>query len=276
MRLLWLWLAMSSAPAMDLAIIIDDLGYSSALGKRTLALPGPITVAVLPGTPFAQSLALEAERLGVEIMLHLPMANKAGLPLGPYGLTVDMTPEQHLEQALAALASLPGAQGFNNHQGSLLTESAAAMGHLFAEMPNHLYFIDSLTSAESKAGEQASAYGWRWGKRDVFLDHQPTDAFVRQQLQLTKQRLQRDGHALVIGHPYEVTLRLLADWLPHWQAEGVQLLSVSEYLLRHGHSSAPDPQRQSGPAAGQPAAIEEPARLLSARETPDWPQRLEF
>ncbi|MGB5719555.1 MAG: divergent polysaccharide deacetylase family protein, partial [Woeseiaceae bacterium] len=33
------------------AIIIDDLGYQLAAGRRAIALPGPIAFAVLPGTP---------------------------------------------------------------------------------------------------------------------------------------------------------------------------------------------------------------------------------
>ena len=36
---------------MPVAIIIDDLGYELDAGRRAIALPGPLTYAVLPGTP---------------------------------------------------------------------------------------------------------------------------------------------------------------------------------------------------------------------------------
>ncbi len=282
MRLWILLLACSCLQAMDLAIIIDDLGYNPALGRRTLALPGPITVAILPGTPFAESLAMLADEQAIETMLHLPMANKAGFPLGPFGLELDMSHEERLKLARQALATLPNVRGFNNHQGSLLTEDAAAMAFLFAHLPaSDLYFVDSLTTANSKAGAQADAHGWLWGQRHIFLDHQASQDFVRQQMQLTWQRLEQHGHALVIGHPYVETLTVLEQMLPHWQEQGVRLLPVSSYLALHGQqgeSSVPGSDHKDEPKQLLPSLENPPSAQtdpLAPRQQPFWPRLLE-
>ena len=63
-----------------IAIIIDDLGYQLAAGRRALGLPGPIAFAVLPDTPYGRRLARLANDAGKEVLLHLPLeaANHEG------------------------------------------------------------------------------------------------------------------------------------------------------------------------------------------------------
>ena len=56
-----------------IAIIIDDLGYQLAAGRRALELPGPIAFAVLPETPYGRRLAMLANEAGREVLLHLPL-----------------------------------------------------------------------------------------------------------------------------------------------------------------------------------------------------------
>ena len=60
-------------PVPRVAIIIDDLGYHVAAGRRAIALPGPVVCAILPGTPGAALLATNAKEAGKEVLLHLPL-----------------------------------------------------------------------------------------------------------------------------------------------------------------------------------------------------------
>ena len=60
-------------PAAQLAIVIDDLGYDKRRGLEAIALPGRLTVAVMPHTPNARFLAEAAHEAGREIILHHPM-----------------------------------------------------------------------------------------------------------------------------------------------------------------------------------------------------------
>ena len=70
------------------------------------------------------------------------------------------------------MAQVPGARGFNNHMGSALTVDEDAMARLFAATRAHnLYFLDSLTAADSVAGRQAEYAGITALSRDIFIDH---------------------------------------------------------------------------------------------------------
>ena len=52
-----------------MSIIIDDLGQSSERDSRTLALPGPVTMAIMPDTPHATTFARQAHKAGKTVKL---------------------------------------------------------------------------------------------------------------------------------------------------------------------------------------------------------------
>ena len=61
----------------QLAIVIDDLGYSFVNGKRSIDLPGKVTVAILPFAPNSVGLAEYATLKNKEVIIHLPMQAKS-------------------------------------------------------------------------------------------------------------------------------------------------------------------------------------------------------
>src|SRR3546814_15825043 len=61
-----------------LSLIIDDLGQNLPRDRRVLALPGPVTAAIMPDTPHAAEFAREAPRAGKVVMLHMPMDPATG------------------------------------------------------------------------------------------------------------------------------------------------------------------------------------------------------
>lgn len=66
-----------SAHAGKLAIVIDDFGYRPAQENLVLQMPGEISVAVLPGAPYAREMSTKAHLRGHEVLIHLPMAPSA-------------------------------------------------------------------------------------------------------------------------------------------------------------------------------------------------------
>lgn len=98
-----------------IAIIIDDMGNALADGRKAIGLPGAITYAFLPHTPFARQLAEQAHRMNKEIMLHLPMQSRVGGRPGPGVLTLHMTEREFRQTLEANLDSVPHVTGINNH-----------------------------------------------------------------------------------------------------------------------------------------------------------------
>ncbi|HEY7885527.1 MAG TPA: divergent polysaccharide deacetylase family protein [Cellvibrionaceae bacterium] len=230
----------------QLAIIIDDIGYNQALGARSVQLPGPYTLAILPFTPHAQSLAQQAADNGKELMLHVPMSNINNNALGPGALTNDMPFKDFSQTLRQAIDSIPSIVGVNNHMGSQLTQQARPMGWLMTELSRqNLYFIDSRTSADSLAWDMAGYHGVPTRKRDVFLDHQRDTDKIQAELTRAIALAKVQGSAVAIGHPFPETLAVLEAVGSHWQALGVELVAASALLQQivsgAGHCPAPPP-----------------------------------
>lgn len=215
----------------QLAIIIDDLGYNLGMGQRALDLPGAITVAVLPFTPHGQELAAYAHRRGKEVMLHAPMSNHHQYPLGRGGLRSGMDKHEFLVVLRQNLANIPYIRGVNNHMGSQLTEQAEPMSWLMAELKQRqLYFVDSRTSAQTQALNQAQAIGLPSLKRDVFLNDKRDQQLIHQQLLRALEKAQQQGIAVAIGHPYPETLRVLEQLPALLDSYEVELVAVSSLM----------------------------------------------
>lgn len=216
-----------------LAIVIDDIGYNLTAGERTARLNGPITLAVIPFTPYGTQLAQLGHAQGKEIMLHAPMSNHKGFALGKGGLTESMSEPDIIASLRASIANVPHVVGVNNHMGSLLTERATVMSWVMRELKaQSLYFIDSRTTAKTQALIEAEKIGLPSRKRDVFLDDTKTTSAIQQQLEKAVKLASEQGEALAIGHPYPETLALLESMQPLLDRYRVTLVPASALLRR--------------------------------------------
>jgi polysaccharide deacetylase 2 family uncharacterized protein YibQ len=215
------------------AIIIDDIGYQLAAGRRAIALPGPVALAVLPGTPRAASLAQWAHESGKEVLLHLPLqANAQDKDDEPVGIDLDMSRETVGATFAVALNSVPHVIGVNGHRGSLLTRHPGHMLWLMEEIRarDDLFFVDSYTTAESVAMQMATEVGVDAVRRDVFLDPDRSPRTVARQFERMKRLARMRGFVVAIGHPYEATLELLENELPKLAEQGIELVSISKLV----------------------------------------------
>jgi polysaccharide deacetylase 2 family uncharacterized protein YibQ len=146
-----------AAPANKayMSIIIDDLGQSPERDSRTLALPGPVTMAIMPDTPHATDFARQAHKAGKTVILHMPMDPATG----PYAWHPGIAIAGTAGRLDAALAKVPYAAGINNHMGSRMTAQREPMAWLMGELQQrHLFFVDSRTSAATVAAAEAQAH----------------------------------------------------------------------------------------------------------------------
>jgi uncharacterized protein len=202
---------------IPVAIIIDDIGYDRKMAEGFLALGVPLTFSVLPKGTYNHSIIDEALKKNVEIMLHLPMEpnNYPSVNPGPGALLSTMSPDELIAQLKADLDSVPTAKGVNNHMGSKLTASSSQMRQIFTILKKRdLFFVDSRTSVKTLCRPSAALLRLPFAERDVFIDHEPTPAFIKKQLRLLIKRARRQGYAIGIAHPHPVTLAVLKEMLP--------------------------------------------------------------
>lgn len=234
----------SATTTPRIAIIIDDLGYQLNAGQRAVELPGPISFAILPGTPRARTLALKAFETGKEVLLHLPLQARPDDPVhDPLAIKLNMSRHEVHDTFRQALSMVPHAIGVSNHRGSMLTRHPGHMRWLMEEIRarDKLFFIDSFTTDRSIALQIASETGVDARKRDVFLDPDQKPETVVREFTRMKALARKRGAIVAIGHPYPATLELLERELPKLAAAGYELVTISE--LMH---NKPTQKKQAG------------------------------
>lgn len=218
--------------AGNLVIVIDDLGYNLDRAERLLALDAPIVFALLPFAPHSPEIARRAAAAGRDIVLHQPMEALPAPHVRPAEgtLRADMPPAEFGATIEAALAALPGVVAVNNHKGSLLTADRDAMERFMAHVARHrLAFLDSRTTPRTVAFTTARAAQVPSIERDVFLDHVATEQAIAAAFDRALDLARTRGHAVAIGHPYELTIRFLETQLPA-VPDDVRVVALSDQL----------------------------------------------
>lgn len=214
--------------APRVAIIIDDCGQWLQTERGYLALPIPLTLAVLPHVPYTSLIANEASAAGKGVMLHLPMEPISHIYPGPGEIKTGMTDAQVTAQTQDDIAQVPLAAGFNNHEGSEATSDPRIMNDVIAVAKSHnLFFIDSRTSAKSIGEQVAEQQGVPTASRDIFLDNRADVAYTESMLEQTVDVALKNGSAIAIGHPRPTTLEALRDMYPQMEARGIQFVLAS-------------------------------------------------
>lgn len=196
-----------------LAIILDDVGYSLSAVKRVLALPFPVAISILPSSPFARSAAELTKKANRIVMLHLPMEPETRHYAGSDDfLLAGMEKDEFELRVLHELEQVPYIEGVNNHMGSRLTSMRKPMGWLMALLHDRsLFFVDSRTSKDTVAAEEARLAGLSWAERRVFLDHDPESGAIKAAWLGAMQCYRKLGSCIVIAHPNAETLTFLEN-----------------------------------------------------------------
>jgi polysaccharide deacetylase 2 family uncharacterized protein YibQ len=214
-------------------LVIDDLGLNRRGTAALNHLRAPLTLAFMPYANDLEAQTEAARAAGHELLVHVPMEPRSNDWPGPNALTSQLGPAELISRLRGDLRSFRGFVGINNHMGSLLTADRGSMAILMAELRQRdLLFLDSRTTSDSVAAREAERMHVPFAERDVFIDNDLHLASVLRELTHAEAIARRQGYAVAMGHPHDVTIQALKSWLPGLDARGIALVPISAIVAR--------------------------------------------
>lgn len=228
----WLAYAVDADTTQDgpmIAIVIDDVGIDQARTARAVELPAPLTLAFIPYGRDLASHTTRARAQGHELLVHMPMEpSSAAADPGPNALLTSLDDSEIMRRMRWGLSRFEGYVGVSNHMGSLFMADPELVRPLMREIRDRgLLFLDSWTRADTAGTGLAEDLGVPNTRRDVFLDNERTVEEVSMRLAQLEAIARRKGYAVGLGHPHDVTLDVLAEWIPEARRRGINLVPVS-------------------------------------------------
>ncbi|MDD5212434.1 MAG: divergent polysaccharide deacetylase family protein [Sulfuricurvum sp.] len=194
----------------QLVIIMDDVSYAHDV-KAIRSVGLPLVMSFLPPSHrHSESASLAHDVNGY--MVHLPLEALDFEGEEDVTLRVSDSKDTIAAQIQKIKKLYPNVHYINNHTGSKFTADEEAMDRLISVMKaNGLIFVDSRTTAQSKAKMVDTKYGMRYLGRDVFLDHHDGVENIKKQIREAVEIAKRNGSAIAIGHPRPDTLQALKE-----------------------------------------------------------------
>ena len=193
-----------------LAIIMDDVSVRSQV-EAIKNLKLPLTMSFLPPSKYRPNSAKLASKEDF-YMVHLPMEAMSFTKEEPFTLRVSDSQLEIKDRVKKVKKLFPRVRYINNHTGSKFTSNEMAVNKLISTLNvNHINFIDSRTTADTKVPKVMKNFGLKYIARDVFLDHHMDKAYIKKQIKKAIKIAKIHGSAIAIGHPHANTILAIAE-----------------------------------------------------------------
>ncbi len=210
-----------------LAIIMDDIGFFEQALKLK-KLPFPITPSIFPSNISYPNTPKIAKMFKYH-MVHFPMEAYNYQNINEEAINVTDTLEFVDKKVQKVKFDFPNAIAINNHTGSKFTCDLDAMDRFFSVLTKYdIEFIDSRTDSETKCLEAGKIYDRRVLERDIFLDNEDDVEYIKNQLKKAVKIAKRDGEAIAICHPKDVTFEVLRN--SEDLLKEVELVYINEFM----------------------------------------------
>ena len=208
-----------------LAIVLDDVAFAHQT-KIIKKIPFKISPSFFPPTKRHPDTVKLSKDFRFK-MVHLPMEALSYGRAEPKTLLVGDSIVTIRARIKQIKKWFPDVKYYNNHTGSKFTSNYQAMDRFMKVMrEENLHFVDSRTTAKTKAPEIAKKYKMHLYSRDVFLDNSTKKELIKEQLKKAVKIAKKRGYAVAIGHPHESTLQVLIH--AKHILKGVELVYLKE------------------------------------------------
>ena len=214
-----------------ICLVVDDFGFIfDDFVKDFFKLHSNLTVAIIPGSPFAKQIAEYAYRNNIESIVHMPMESyEKNNQNYPIQLNENLNSSLVEKRVKDAFKENPYAIGMNNHQGSKATTSLQLMKDLARTLKSlDKYFLDSFTNPESRAYITMRRYGVETQLRQIFLDHVEDEQYILKNLDSLVNLSHKMDIAVGIGHVKPLTLKILKENIPLLEEKGYRFIPLSQ------------------------------------------------
>ena len=216
------------------ALLVDDFGYSNGPVVEAFLneLDIPLTVAIIPGTPYANLVAEKAYKQKKEIMVHLPMQPQQEFKGSYRWIVLEGMPESKIKKLVReAIEDVPHARGLNNHMGSLITTQEEPMRAVLEVIKReNLYFVDSRSSHNSIAFSLARRMGVRSARNDCFLDNQKEIEYIKERFYSHLESVKNGRDSVAVCHATLTTARAIKEIVSQLEKRKIELVLVSELV----------------------------------------------
>ena len=228
-----------------IAVIVRGLGLSSAAAETAVnQLPASVSLAFTPyARERAKAWAAEARRNGHEVLVDVPMepADYPATDPGPQAIMTGITARENLQRLDWLLGQVDREVGAVAQMGSAVLANAEVAEPVLRDLKDRgLLFIDNGARADSVAGEIARRLGLPFALNDRTLDGGQVSRRAIEARLVEAERLAREqGLAVVMAHPYPVSLELLVAWTSKLEARGFVLVPATyAAIARAGQNAA--------------------------------------
>jgi hypothetical protein len=213
------------------AIVVGGVGLSGDGAPSLAALPGAVTLGVVPyGRDMARIVA-DARAAGHEILLQVPL-EPYGYPdvnPGPKTLTIDAQVGQNLDRLHWLMSRATTYVGVVSYMGGRFSANADKLAPVLSEVGKRgLLYLDDGTSARSAAGEVAGSTPFL--QADVVLDADTDPAAIDARLDDLVAAARAHGSAIATASAFPATIDRIAAFAKTAATHGIVIVPITALL----------------------------------------------
>ena len=224
--------AQSTAELPKVAIFVSGMGLDESATRTAIeVMPSAVSLAFLPYGTALVGLVEAAKTRGHEVLLQLPMQDKASGKAGvqrPHSLTIDRDEAATNADLDWLLAGVQGYDGVTNLLGASVSSDTATMTAILKAVGGrHLFYLDDGTSTRSVAVSIGTNLGVPTRQADIVLDATSDPALVRANLEALVALARSKGSAIGMASGLPDHIAAIARFAGELRGQGIDLVPVN-------------------------------------------------
>jgi len=218
-----------------IAVVVRGLGLSSAATEAAIErLPGEISLSFSPYARRSVEWTLRARARGHEVLMDLPMEPRSypSDDPGPKALMTSKPTPKNLENLKWILGKGRELVGVVGQMGSAFVKNKRAVSPVLRHLKQRgLIYVDNGDVPGNAAVTAAEELGLPNAVNTRTLDDgQISRPAIRGRLVAAEREAKQQGQAVVMAHPYPVTIDLLQQWSRNLAQRGLALVPITNIV----------------------------------------------